>query len=265
MIDLNISNLVSVDYQIAAIREWLIGWGNRYPPLLNPLLLTGVTGTGKTTIAKLVCEANGFHPQFLEEEKIDELFQHAMLPTLEGETRISIIDNAESISKKSWGKITKKISDKLFPVIIIIEDEKSVSWSVRKLAKVVGLNRPNQKQLEIFLTKKNSDLKLNKTKNDIINIAKHSRTWRSAGLKLLTTPSCWNQQWENPESSTYKKSNHPLSEIEYAEYNNADVSEVETANYLQSKSWKVAGLTKIFLKSKQFQMIKFHLEKGDDI
>lgn len=245
MITLNISDLVSVDYQIEAIREWLLGWSTRHPPMLNPLLLTGVTGTGKSTIAKLVCEANGFHPQFLEDEKIDELFQHVMLPTLDGKNRIPIIDNAESISKKSWKKIDNKISQKLFPIIVILEDEKFVSWSIRKLATVVGINRPNQKQLEIFLNKKNSDLELNKTKNDIVEIAKHSKTWRSAGLKLLTTPSCWNQQWENLESSDYKKPKHPLSEIEYAEYNNADVSEVETAMYLQSISWKVAGLTKI--------------------
>lgn len=257
---MKLSDLIIVKSKLGPFRAWLSSWATRYPPTSYPLLVTGSTGTGKTTVTNLICQAEGFHPQFLEEEKIDELFHHVMLPTMEGKKRVAIIDNADEISKKNWRKINKKISEKLFPMIIIVENKNSVSWQIKSSALVIDINNPNQVELEKFLTMKNSELNLNRTRNDIIQISRNSNSWRNALLKLITTPTNWHEKTNNVPLSglerekTFRpakldiqlsKPTGALSALEFSEYNNAKVQDVETGMYLLSKSWKVAGLSKI--------------------
>tara|TARA_R110002167_G_scaffold118513_12_gene295178 strand:+ start:1565 stop:2404 length:840 start_codon:yes stop_codon:yes gene_type:complete len=239
------------------LKSWLDSWSPKSTSIIKSVIIHGESGVGKTTLAFSFSHQSGFEPELILDVDNKHPFSKVTQMSLNGKPRIAIIDDGDMVSKKQWKKVSDFVDKKIFPIVIIIENFKSIPYELRRQCLSVEVDKPSQENLYRFLKSKTSDF----DESHLRHIAKVSPTWRSAELNLLTSPNGFKCEEEIRQklmvgaeesqsilSGKYvgnELKNHPLNLIQMAEYNHAPTEHIITAMKIHSESWNYAGLSRI--------------------
>ena len=242
----------------SALSSWLQSWADGSPTLTSSVVIHGDAGVGKTTLASAFSKAEGFEPEWIEDFTSKNPFSKATTISLDGSRKVAIVDDAETLGKKEWKLVSDFIQLELIPVLIVIDNFKSVPFQLRKNCLSVELDTPSPSQLLRFLKSKTTEI----DENHLRHIADVSPSWRSAWNNFLTSPVGFRCEEEKRQKNLIgvdenkailsgnwtgnEMKNNPTGLIKMAEYNHAKTEDIITAIQMQSEIWNHAGLSQIF-------------------
>ena len=247
-----LDDLIGIKGRIGPIRERLRAWRASTPSKPHPCALCGSSGLGKSVLAIALAEAEGFSAHVYRHDGLRRFLDQSRLPTLSGSPRLTIIDDAEDLTKREW----KLVSDaKDIPILLTVRHQKQIPWPFRRDILRVDLPIPTPAQLTRMIEGDAERLGINLSSEEIREIAESSPSWRSAKIQIRTggslpmsipRPTQFNQVSEILAGNFYGDIEiHPLSILSAAEFNNAEIDYVITGSILHSHGWEIEGLTTI--------------------
>lgn len=128
-------------------------------PIFRTILLVGVRGTGKTTLAFLV--ARHFGLNLIEVNASDErkkedmirIWKAAQTSSLDGRKNLILLDEGDGLTKSMQTKIVKLCKNSPTPIIICANDEFKIIREIRDISLKITFDKPSKEYINELLTK----------------------------------------------------------------------------------------------------------------
>ena len=234
--------LIGIKSRIEPFRAWLLSWGSNSPPDTNPCALCGPNGVGKTQSILSLTPGWGFHPEFYHGDGLTSFLDMVRLRTIDGRRRLAVIDDAHLLSNKEWKVVESEAKSKQIPIVLTVEDQSQIPWTVRRGTLRTELSRPSPSALRKFLTQIRDDRDLTHTDSEIRDMAEQIQSFRQAELAILTTPRGTRLRLDSVEDITGAS---PVAKLASVEFNNADPEIVGTGIVLHSHGWEIPGMSSL--------------------
>lgn len=128
-------------------------------PVFRVILLVGVRGTGKTTLAHLVgrqlklnlIEINASDER--KKEDIIRIWKSAQTSSINGQKNLILLDEGDGLTKTMQTKLTKLCKTSPAPIIICANDEFRIIREIRDISLIIHFDMPSNEYIVELLTK----------------------------------------------------------------------------------------------------------------
>ena len=160
-------------------------------PIFRVILLDGVRGTGKTTLAHIVArilnlnliEINASDER--KKEDIIKIWKSAQTSSLNGQKNLLLLDEGDGLTKTMQTKIVKLCKTSPSPIIICVNDYYKIIREIRDIALNIHFDKPTKEYIVELLTKVCNEEGIILPRTLIQKIAAKCTDYRSA-LNMLS-------------------------------------------------------------------------------